>query len=120
MRSAIALPARPPATAPAAAPTTVPTGPATEPAAAPAAMPPAAAPMPVPTGCEPGLPEMGSRLASAPSFLFMAMGNVLLSRVWILRPGGRISATAPQEAMAQVGYAWAFPCPQEFTKEPTP
>src|SRR5688572_12780523 len=79
MRSAIALPASPPAIAPAAAPTTVPTGPATEPAAAPAAMPPAAAPMPVPTGCAPGLPEIGSRLASAPSFLLIVMGNDLLS-----------------------------------------
>src|SRR5688572_31187201 len=88
MRSAMPLPARPPTTAPTAAPATVPTGPATEPAAAPAAMPPAAAPMPVPTGCEPGLPEIGSRLASAPSLRFVVMGfSPRMEFVWDYEDG---------------------------------
>src|SRR5687768_11254203 len=99
MRSAIALPARPPATAPATAPATVPTGPATEPAAAPAAMPPAAAPMPVPTGCEPGLPEIGSRFASAPGLRFVVMS--VSSRVDVV--GYAIWPIGAREAMAQVG-----------------
>src|SRR5512141_859994 len=68
------LPASPPTTAPTAAPATAPMGPATEPAAAPAAMPPAAAPSPVPTGCAPGAPLIGSRLALPLSSLrFMVM-----------------------------------------------
>src|SRR5690349_645911 len=55
-----------------------PTGPATAPAAAPAAAPPPAVPMPTPTGCAPGVPVIGSRLASVLSICGVCFSVMVL------------------------------------------
>src|SRR5438552_1031291 len=79
--SALALPARPPATAPTAPPTAPPTGPATAPPTAAPAAPPVAAPAPTPTGCAPGAPVRGSRLASRSAGCFLSRMSASFPRV---------------------------------------